>query len=229
MDTWQPGYGDVGIHGLLSSLDTFCGNNINLCGGRLTGTIWTTYLAAGGIGGLGPASQRLLGRLITALLAPKAVAYAATNDDMLGRLPPYAGGKTSGIFDNGGNWTKVTSGYDGPASRIPTGTPGFNLITRAHAEGQAAAIMRDQAIEEATLYVNNAPCLGQQGCDSMLPRMLPEGSELRVVAQDSPAPTLACRTTLLRTRPLISLRSHSLDASGNDPVGTEQCRSSGLR
>ena len=102
---------------------------------------------------------------------------------MLARLPVFKpGGQTSGIFVSGGNETPLVSGYGGPAANIPRGTPGFNPITRAHVEGQAAAIMRQQGLDEATLYINNPPCGGVQGCDYLLPRMLPEGSQLRIVA-----------------------------------------------
>lgn len=109
--------------------------------------------------------------------------YDTSDEGMLARLPAYEeGGPTSGILVHDGAWTSLTSGYNGPAASIPRGTPGFNLITRAHVEGQAAAIMRNQGLEEATLYINNSPCGGVQGCEYLLPRMLPEGSQLRVVS-----------------------------------------------
>src|SRR5436309_15225186 len=38
------------------------------------------------------------------------------------------------------------SGYEGPAASMPQGTRGFDIITRSHAEGHAAALMRDQKI-----------------------------------------------------------------------------------
>ena len=110
---------------------------------------------------------------------------AVAGEGMLARLPIYTrGGKTSGILVSGGDETSLSSGYGGPTASIPRGTPGFNLITRGHVEGQAAAIMRQQGLQEATLYINNpsGPCPGAQGCDYLLPRMLPEGSQLRVVA-----------------------------------------------
>lgn len=124
-----------------------------------------------------------LGGWLGQLLEPNTTAYAASGEGMLGRLPEYVeGGKTSGILVSEGAETPLTSGYGGAASDIPRGTSGFNLITRAHVEGAAAAIMRQQSLEEATLYINNVPCGGVQGCDYLLPRMLPEGAQLRVVA-----------------------------------------------
>jgi RHS repeat-associated protein len=125
-----------------------------------------------------------IGGWLSQLLEPNTIVHAAVDDEgLLARLPAYSeGGKTSGILVNDGAQTPLTSGYDGAASSIPRGTSGFSLLTRAHVEGQAAAIMRQQSMEEATLYVNNAPCLGVQGCDYLLPRMLPEDAQLRVVA-----------------------------------------------
>jgi RHS repeat-associated protein len=131
------------------------------------------------------------GEAIGALRGAGIAARAAEDAGMLARLPVNTGGKTSGILVSGGNETPLISGYSGPAAGIPRGTPGFNIITRAHVEGHAAAIMRQQELEEATLYINEAtlyinkvPCGGVQGCDYLLPRMLPEGSQLRVVGPE---------------------------------------------
>jgi hypothetical protein len=63
MITWQPNYGDVGLVGVLDSLTTFCGWNMNLCGTHLFTTIWGTYEATSGIGMIGPTNAQLLGRL----------------------------------------------------------------------------------------------------------------------------------------------------------------------
>lgn len=103
---------------------------------------------------------------------------------MLARLPLNTGGRTSGLLIDRGNETSLISGYNGPAADIPQGTSGSNIITRAHVEGHAAAIMRQQQLDEATLYINKEPCGGVQGCDCLLPRMLPKGSQLRVVGPD---------------------------------------------
>ncbi|PKW13306.1 nucleic acid/nucleotide deaminase of polymorphic system toxin [Saccharopolyspora spinosa] len=76
----------------------------------------------------------------------------------------------------------VRSGRHGP------GTGGPGLIGRwqhmasanDHAEGHAAALLREHAFTEATLYVNNRPCPGELGCDATLPAQLPAGARLTV-------------------------------------------------
>ena len=52
---------------------------------------------------------------------------------------------------------------------------------KSHVEAHAAAIMREQGLRDATLYINRVPCPGGMGCGAMLPRMLPEGARLRIV------------------------------------------------
>ena len=56
----------------------------------------------------------------------------------------------------------------------------------AAVEAHAAAIMRERALNKATLYINNTPCPGKIGCDTMLPHMLPEGALLDVFIQLTP-------------------------------------------
>jgi RHS repeat-associated protein len=100
------------------------------------------------------------------------------------RLPerPNDKGKTTGILvADGQEYGPIVSGKSGPAADIPRGTPGFNGVTKTHVEGHASAIMRQTGAINGTLYINNQPCLGPRGCDSMLPRMLPEDATLRVV------------------------------------------------
>ena len=69
---------------------------------------------------------------------------------------------------------------------MPSDTPGMrsDMAVRTHVEAQAAALMRDGGIQNATLYVNNTPCPGIMGCDQMLPHMLPEDAELTVYFKD---------------------------------------------
>lgn len=101
------------------------------------------------------------------------------------RLPirPRGKGKTTGILVvNGEELPPIVSGRAGYARNIPKGTSGFNGITRTHVEGHVAAYMRQNGVKYAVLYINNIPCAGVPGCDAMLPRMLPEGAELKVVA-----------------------------------------------
>lgn len=67
-------------------------------------------------------------------------------------LPAFIrGGPTSGILRVPTGDIPLQSGYAGPASSVPTGTSGFDIITRAHVEGHAAAVMQQQGISEAML------------------------------------------------------------------------------
>jgi SCP1.201-like deaminase len=95
-------------------------------------------------------------------------------------LPRFVpGGKTSGVFQTPTMMVPLRSGYEGPAASMPQGTRGFDIITRSHVEGHAAALMRDQKILHGTLYINNPTICGP--CMNLLPRMLPPGSRLDVV------------------------------------------------
>jgi hypothetical protein len=96
-------------------------------------------------------------------------------------LPKYDGGKTSGVLRFGESDVPLLSGYKGPSASMPKGTPGMNGNIKSHVEAHASAIMREQGLSEATLYINRIPCPGKTGCDAMLPRMLPEGARLRVI------------------------------------------------
>jgi hypothetical protein len=76
----------------------------------------------------------------------------------------------------------LKSGWSGPAEGVPRGTSGFDIVTRTHVEGHAAAIMRQTGLREATVYINNpAICTS---CQKLLPRMLPSGGRLTVVLPD---------------------------------------------
>ncbi len=97
------------------------------------------------------------------------------------KLSTYSGGKTAGVLRMGGKDIPLASGWNGPATSMPRGTPGMNIVTKSHVEGHASALMRQTGSSEATLYINQVPCAGATGCGSMLPRMLPEGAQLRVV------------------------------------------------
>jgi len=107
--------------------------------------------------------------------------FAGTSGE---QLPIYGGGKTEGVLDVGGQGTYLKSGYQGPSADIPRGTPGFNGNIKAHVEGHAAAVMRQQKIEHADLFINQRPCGGVRGCDALLPRMLPKGGTLVVHGPD---------------------------------------------
>jgi SCP1.201-like deaminase len=99
------------------------------------------------------------------------------------QLAPYIpGGKTSGIFRSGNFTQELQSGYDGPASSMPQGSPGFDRYTMTHVEGHAAALMRRDRITDGTLYINNPEIC--YSCNRLLPKMLPPGSTLRIVLPD---------------------------------------------
>jgi hypothetical protein len=96
------------------------------------------------------------------------------------KLAPYTGGKTSGILDIPNHSPiELESGYDGPAANMPPESSGFDLITKSHVEGHAAAIMRDQELMQGTLYINNPDICDT--CTKLLPKMLPPGATLDVV------------------------------------------------
>jgi SCP1.201-like deaminase len=81
----------------------------------------------------------------------------------------------------------LRSGWQGPASDIPRGTSGFDIVTRTHVEGHAAAVMRQNGLTDATVYINNPVIC--DSCMNNLPRMLPSGSRLTVVTPDGAAVT----------------------------------------
>jgi hypothetical protein len=96
-------------------------------------------------------------------------------------LPAYTGGKTTGVLATSVGDIDFVSGWAGPGASMPRGAAGFNIITRSHVEGHAAAAMQNLGLTDGTLYLNRIPCGGIRGCDAMLPRMLGPGSQLRVV------------------------------------------------
>ena len=75
----------------------------------------------------------------------------------------------------------LQSGYDGPAATM-RGNTGFDRIILSHVEGHAAALMSEQGITEATLYINNPKIC--DSCTRLLPSMLPSGATLHVVLPD---------------------------------------------
>jgi hypothetical protein len=101
------------------------------------------------------------------------------------QLAPYTpGGKTSGIFYAPGRPPMpLQSGYEGPADDMPPESSGFDGLTLSHVEGHAAALMRQNGIMEATLYINNPKICGS--CMRLLSRMLPPGAILNVVLPDN--------------------------------------------
>ncbi len=99
------------------------------------------------------------------------------------QLAPYKpGGPTSGIFRAGDLTVELQSGEDGPAAYMPPQSLGFDGVTKLHVEGHAAALMWQQGISDATLYINNPEICAS--CTSLLARMLPPGATLNVVLPD---------------------------------------------
>ena len=88
---------------------------------------------------------------------------------------------TSGVLVVGGEKTELVSGWNGPASQIPRGTSGFDIVTRTHVEGHAAALAHQNGWNEGILYINNVPCTS---CTKLLPSMLPTDTSLRVIVPD---------------------------------------------
>ena len=92
-----------------------------------------------------------------------------------------ASGKTTGIMVPDEGAYLLQSGKQGPAAQIPLGTSGFSGYSKWHVEGHASAIMRQEGISEATLYINNIPC---RSCRLNLRYMLPSEAKLRVVGPE---------------------------------------------
>jgi hypothetical protein len=105
-------------------------------------------------------------------------------------VPPYgqSGGKTTGRLAFAGRVRDLVSGYNGPAKDLPRPRPGMHNRIASHVEAHAAALMRQQAVEAATLYINRRPCPtlspNSPGCEDMLPKMLPERARLTVWGPD---------------------------------------------
>jgi hypothetical protein len=158
------------------------GSGISRAVGRLAGIELAARLASA----VGRAGATLPNAIRTRLMAWRALPSPA------GRLPAYAGGKTSGVFMSGATEFDLLSGVKGPAQSFPTGTPGFNGYFRRHVEGHAAAYMRQEGIKDATVFINRTTpcggtCLKAIKSAGGFPRIrvaLPKGYTLRVVTSD---------------------------------------------
>ena len=84
------------------------------------------------------------------------------------------------LVRSNGAATNLTSGLDGPSALLPKPRPGMNGNIVGHVESHAAALMRQEELGHATLWINRAPCRGPNGCMTNLSRMVPEGSTLDV-------------------------------------------------
>ena len=96
-------------------------------------------------------------------------------------LPPFRrDGPAAGVLQGEGKTETIISGVGGPASSMPKGAPGFDIVTSTHVEGHAAALMRSGGMSEATLSINH-PAGVCSSCAANLSRMLPEGAKLDVI------------------------------------------------
>jgi hypothetical protein len=81
----------------------------------------------------------------------------------------------------------LKSGVEGPAKSMPKGSPGFDIVTRTHVEGHAAAAMQQLGLKDATVVINNPQICSS--CTELLPRMLEPGSHLTVVTSNGTSTT----------------------------------------
>jgi hypothetical protein len=96
-------------------------------------------------------------------------------------LPPYDGRNTMGRLECDAGTRHVKNGtgqpgrglYDDPSVRA-------GAVSHSHAEGHAAAILRETGARDGTFWINNpdGPC---GFCEAVVENMLPEGSRLTVI------------------------------------------------
>ncbi len=101
--------------------------------------------------------------------------------------------KTRGIWvDDHGNEHDLISGRHDPeyldaqrrAEELDLVREPHKMATAADVELKFAMKMRRLGIRHARIVLNNRPCPGELGCDELLPRFLPPGSELTVYGPD---------------------------------------------
>ena len=119
------------------------------------------------------------GTTVAAPAAPQPRGNGGGNSHPPNLQPFKKGGKTAGVLRTGAGDQPLESGWSGPAQSVPKGTSGFDIVTRTHVEGHAAASMRASGASEATLYINNPEICSS--CGKLLPKMLPPGARLTVV------------------------------------------------
>lgn len=113
--------------------------------------------------------------------APRPETDAGVAAEDVPQLATYGGGETSGVLvRSDGSATDLTSGLKGPSALLPKPRPGMNGNIVGHVESHAAALMRQEGLDEAALWINRAPCGGPNGCAANLSRMVPQGSTLNV-------------------------------------------------
>lgn len=112
-------------------------------------------------------------------------------DQLRGELPPPVrpgtGQKTHGRWFAQGTVNQVSpivSGNDALSEKVVEQLRANGVrdipVTVTHVEMKLAAHMTSEGISAATVVINNYPCKGPAGCDTLVPRMLPDGSSLTV-------------------------------------------------
>lgn len=107
--------------------------------------------------------------------------YGATNVEWAAPKIPSTP-LTLGVLRTPAGDFDLASGWNGYGGLMTEGAPGFNIVTRTHVEGQAAALMQRQGINEGILYMNNPEMC--RSCVRFLPRMLQPGRSLQIVFPD---------------------------------------------
>lgn len=134
--------------------------------------------------------------LVRPVVAPPPAAPVRV-DDLRRDLPPRvptpnpAGKKTHGRWvDAQGRVQTTISGHDETAKAAwellqrAGASPNRKLAVIDHVEVKVATTMIQTGQRHVDLAVNNKPCLGMFGCDSLLPVLLPEGYTVTVYGPD---------------------------------------------
>lgn len=98
-------------------------------------------------------------------------------------LEGYAGGKTSGVAST----ARLPNSKAGTVVRrkdLAKPRPGMNGNIVSHVEAHAAALMRTQGMDEATLFINRMPCSGGNGCLANISQMVPAGKTLNIFVME---------------------------------------------
>ncbi|GAA1252957.1 hypothetical protein GCM10009676_44950 [Prauserella halophila] len=119
--------------------------------------------------------------------APKATPSERARAALPPPVKPGTGDKTRGFWwtADGDDMTEIVSGRDENADRVDewVAAQRFPMAPIARAgdvELKLAAHMVRNDIREASVAINNVPCIGPASCDTLAPVMLPKGSRLTV-------------------------------------------------
>lgn len=67
--------------------------------------------------------------------------------------------QTNGVLIAGGEQTTLVSGRNGPASQLPPGASGYDIVSRTHVEGHASALMTQNEWTNGTLWQITFPAI----------------------------------------------------------------------